>query len=142
MAHRYPYISSIVNTLDSVTRLGSFASGGPLLLPLPVLKFNKVESIARLPVSERKAKEIKAVCSQAPYGLGQETIVDTTVRNTWQLDPSQFTIMNPQWDSHMEKLAAVVKDELGCDPALNVRCELYKFLLYEQGSFFKVFRPL
>ena len=140
MAHRYPYIRSIVNTLNSVTRPGSFANGGTFQLPLPALKINGVDGVVRLPASDAQAKAIIAVCSQAPYGRGEETIVDTSVRNTWQLDPAHFTIMNPEWNSGIKNLTAVVERELGCDPTLNVRCELYKFLLYEQGSFFKVFR--
>ena len=70
-----------------------------------------------------QAKAIIAACAQAPFGRGQETIVDTTVRSTWELDPSQFTITNPQWSSHLENLAAVVKKELGCDPKL-LKCEV------------------
>ena len=134
----YPYIRSIADTLSSVTIPGSFASGGPFQISPPALKVNEVEGYLVVPVCEYQAKAIKAVCAQAPFGRGQETIVDTTVRNTWELDPSQFTITNPQWNSQLENLAAVVKKELGCDPKLNVKCELYKFLLCEQGSFFKV----
>ena len=137
-AENYPYIRSIVDTLNSVTVPGSFASGGPFQFSLPALKINGVEGYVGVPVCEFQAKAIIAVCAQAPFGRGQETIVDTTVRNTWELEPSQFTITNPQWSSHLENLAAVVKKELGCDPKLSVKCDLYKFLLYEQGSFFKV----
>ena len=140
MAHRYPYIRSLVNTLNSVTRPGSFANGGMFQLPLPALKINGVDGVVRFPASDAQAKAIIAVCLQAPYGRGEETIVDTSVRNTWQLDPTHFTIMNPEWNSAVKSLAAVVGRELGCNPSLNVCCELHKFLLYEQGSFFKVFR--
>lgn len=134
----YPYIRTIIDTLNSVKRPGSFANGGPFKFPPPALKINGVDGFVGLPVGECQARAIVAVCTQAPYGRGQETIVDRSVRSTWQLDPSQIVIMNPQWNSHIESLAAVVKRELGCDPTLKVKCELYKFLLYEQGSFFKV----
>ena len=137
-AESYSYIRSIGDTLKSVTKPGSFANGGPFLFPPPGLKIKGVKSFVGLPVGEYQARVIMAMCSQAPYGRGLETIVDRTVRSTWELDPSQFTITNPQWNSHLENLAAVVKKELGCDPKLKVKCELYNFLLYEQGSFFKV----
>ena len=139
-AETYPYIRSIVHTLNSVTRPGSFANGGAFQLPLPALKINGVDGVVGIPANDAQAKAIIAVCSQAPYGRGEETIVDTSVRNTWQLDPAHFTIMNPKWNTQIKNLTNVVERELGCDPSLNVRCELYKFLLYEQGSFFKVFR--
>ena len=129
----YPYIGSIVHTLDSLTRPWSFANGGAFQLPLPALKISGVDDFVGLPASVAQAKAIISVCSQAPYGRGKKT------KNTWQLDPTHFTIMNPKWNSRIKRLATVVKRELGCDPSLNVRCELYKFLLYEQGSLFKVF---
>ena len=136
-AESYPYIRSLVEHLNSV-RPGSFANGGAFQLPLPALKINGVEGVVGLPASDAQAKAIMAVCSQASYGRGEETIVDTSVRNTWQLDPAHFTIMNPKWNTGIKNLTTVVERELGCDPSLNVRCELSKFLLYEQGSFFKV----
>ena len=116
-------------------RPGSFASGGQFRFSPPALKINGVRGYVGLPVGECQARVIIAVCT---YGRGQETVVDRSVRSTWELDPSQFTINNPQWSSQLENLAAVVKKELGCDPKLSVKCELYKLLLYEQGSFFKV----
>ena len=135
-AESYPYIRSIVHTLNSVARLGSFANGGAFQLPLPALKINGVDGFVGLPANIAQAKAIISVCSQAPYGRGEET---SSVRpNTWQLDPAQFTIMNPEWDSGITNLADVVERELGCDPSLDFHYELYKFLLYEQGSFFKV----
>ena len=134
----HPYIRSIVKTLNSLDRPGSFASGGQFQFPLPALKINGVEGYVGLPVCEFQAKAIMSVCTQAPFGKGPETVVDRSVRNTWELNPSQFTIADPQWSSRLKNLAAVVKKELGCDPKLKVKCDLYKFLLYEQGSFFKV----
>ena len=72
MAHRYPYIHSLVNTLNSVTRPGSFANGGMFQLSLPALKINGVDGVV---TSVTQAKAIIVVCSQVPYGRGEETIV-------------------------------------------------------------------
>ena len=44
------------------------------------------------------------------YGRGEETIIDTSVGNMWQL-AAHFT---PQWNSGIKSLAAVVERELGC----------------------------
>ena len=81
---------------------------------------------------------IIASSSQAPFGRGEDTIVDTSVRRTWQLPPMQFSINNSQWTGQLQALLNRVKDELGCDPNMTVTGELYKLLLYEPGSFFKV----
>ena len=45
-----------------------------------------------LPLSHSQAMELKSRCEQAPYGRREETIVDTSVRNAWQLDASRLTI--------------------------------------------------
>ncbi len=128
------YIDSIVGSLKSVKRPGYFACAGPAQLPLPALKVDGVDGFVGLPVSDAQAKAIVAKFAQAPYGRDEETIIDTSVRNTWQLDPTKFSITNPEWDSRLKDLAAVVKTELGCDESLGVSCQLYKLLLYEQGS--------
>lgn len=40
-----------------------------------------------LPLSVRDAEEIKKCCNKAPFGRGENTLVDETVRRTWQLSP-------------------------------------------------------
>ena len=84
--------------------------------------------------------QVKAIiesASQAPFGRGEATIVDTSVRNTWQLSPSQFTINSRKWSQMLQALLDKITGDLGCD-AGKVTCELYKLLLYEPGGFFKV----
>jgi len=135
---KFTYISSIVQSLKSVERPGYFACGGKALLPLPALQVEGVPGFIGLPLSGDQATAIIEKCSQAPYGRGEETIVDTSVRNTWQLDPLKFTLKNAEWTRYLKDLCLKVKTELGCDECLEVTCELYKMLLYETGGFFKV----
>ncbi len=132
------YMKSIIGSLKSVKRPGYFACGSEVQLPLPGLKVDGVDGFVGLPVCDAQARAIIERCSQAPYGRGEETIVDTSVRNTWQLDPSMFSISHPEWSAQLKELAGVVRKELGCDESLEVCCQLYKLLLYERGSFFKV----
>lgn len=40
-------------------------------------------------------RSIIARCQLAPFGRREATLVDTAVRNTWQLDPSQFAVDMP-----------------------------------------------
>lgn len=42
-----------------------------------------------LPLSVRDAAAIKAEAQQAPFGKGEHTVVDKTVRDTWQLDATE-----------------------------------------------------
>ena len=106
---------------------------------LPALSLASAPSdILGLPLCEYQARSIIASASQAPFGRGEDTIIDTSVRNTWQLSPSQFTINNSQWSKQLNVLLKKVKEELGCDPKMTVSGELYKLLLYEPGGFSKV----
>ena len=70
----------------------------------------------------------------APYGRGEETIVDATVRRVWQIDPTQCAIRNPAWETCMGGIVEAVKQAFGIDNV--VQWDFYKLLIYEQGSFF------
>ncbi len=131
-----PYFSTIVDTLQSVERPGSYAVGGFCQMPLPSLSIN--DAIVGIPLTESQIKSIVDLSTQAPFGRGEKTIVDTSFRRTWQLNPTQFSIRNPQWSKQLQHLLINVKDGLGCNNCKIVTCELYKLLLYEPGCFFQV----
>ncbi|KAL9968066.1 hypothetical protein ACROYT_G026393 [Oculina patagonica] len=83
-------------------------------------------------------QDLIGLCSQAPFGRDEKTVVDKTVRSCWQLDPEKFTISNsPTWNKAFDELKA----EASCILApgvesRNVELRLYKLLVYEKGSFF------
>ncbi|OIW30426.1 hypothetical protein CONLIGDRAFT_699866 [Coniochaeta ligniaria NRRL 30616] len=87
-----------------------------------------------LPLSQGDAKAIKTACRRAPFGQGDRTIVDTSVRNTWELHPSAFQLANPAWESYFTTILRQAADGLGL---CGVKAQIDKLLLYEQGSFFK-----
>ena len=132
-----PYFQDIVATLQSVKRPGSFAAGGTVQLPFPALQISGISEKIGLPINSLQVGKVVEKCSRAPFGRGEDTIVDTSVRNTWQLNPSQFSIGNRAWKKELKSLVGRVKTELGCDATQDVTCELYKLLLYEPGGFFK-----
>ena len=134
-----PYYQSIIDTLNSVEKPGIYAAGGEIFMPLPAISLiGEPDTILGLPLCESQAKRLIELASRAPFGKGEKTVVDTSVRCTWQLDPAQFTIHNTRWGRILKKLLAKVRLELGCDTKMKVTCELYKLLLYEPGGFFKV----
>ena len=59
----------------------------------PGLEVEGVGSVG-LPLTGVHAEAIKACCEPAPYGKGEETRLDRTVRDTWQLDASKVTFGN------------------------------------------------
>ena len=134
-----PYYQSIVDALKSVKRPGLYAAGGEIVMPSPAVSLaEEPDIVLGLPLSEAQAKHLIELASRAPFGRGEQTIVDTSVRCTWQLNPTQFSITNPQWEKKLQLLLPRVKTELGCDAKMKVTCQLYKLLLYEPGGHFKV----
>ena len=118
---------------------GDFACSGYLPeLCLPGLVVENIGHIS-LPVQDEQAKKIIEVAKKAPFGLGSKTLVDETVRKTWQLDPNQITIKNEHFLAGVENVVASVKKHLGCDKK-TVQANLYEVLLYEKGGHFKAHR--
>jgi hypothetical protein len=55
-----------------------------------------------LPLVSRDASTIKSNCEQAPFGRGEDTLVDESVRKTWQLDHGLYRCSNPSWPAFLE----------------------------------------
>jgi len=103
--------------------------------PNPGLDVDGVGRVA-LPLTNQTASLIASVGDQAPCGRGTETILDTTVRDTIQIDASNIRFMNPKWaPAIQEQVEKKVWSGLGCAPFTSPpRCELYKLLLYKPGA--------
>ncbi len=124
--------------LETIDRPGSFCVSGSDRSPNPGLEVAGLGPIA-FPLTAHQANELKAHCEQAPYGKGEETLVDTDVRRVWQLDPERFALTNPDWRTCLAGLVEIVQRELGLEKQ-KLESHLYKLLLYEAGSFFRPHR--
>ena len=80
-------MASITNELaailTTVRRPGDFFASGLIELLAPQLEVDGVGQIA-LPLLPTQAKQLVAAAERAPFGLGQQTLVDTAVRRTWR----------------------------------------------------------
>ncbi len=125
--------TALAQCLARVQRPGDFYATGTFDLHPPRLEVEGVGAIA-LPLLSMQAEQIKSIAEQAPYGRGTETLVDTRVRRTWQLDAARVQITGRRW---AEDLAAVVTRVAAAFGVTGrVEAELYKLLVYEEGSFF------
>ncbi|TBU40008.1 hypothetical protein BD309DRAFT_1083033 [Dichomitus squalens] len=105
--------------------------------PNPCLKITGIGSIG-LPLHVRDAEAIKARAQQAPFGKATKTVVDKSVRDTWEIDGKQVEFENRAWAPFMDQVVRTVCETLGVNYDANQpRCDLYKLLLYEKGSHFK-----
>ena len=146
--------SDLVNSLKSMEKLksefltlikvhdvdsGTFATGGLLSdveLPNRPLIYVNGYGVLPFPLNKTTVDSIKPICKQSPYGMGEETLVDITVRNSFQLDPSQFEIKNNLFSTQLDKLIQKkIKPDLGLEGA-NVCGKIYKLLIYETGGKF------
>lgn len=65
-------------------------------------------------------------------------MLDDSVRKSYELNPSQFVLVNPAWHNCIGSLLSKTYTELDLTCSrTNVKAELYKLLVYEQGAFFK-----
>lgn len=124
--------------LQAIEDCGTFATSGNFSsAPSPVLSIDSI-GIVGLPLSNRDAETIIVTATQAPFGHGERTVVNTDVRDTWELQPNQIQFLNPAWKSWIEKeVLAKAAGDLGIvNTAETVKCELYKVLLYKEGGHF------
>jgi hypothetical protein len=98
-----------------------------------------VEALGDLPLPllrDRDARELIAQCHLAPYGRGEATLVDTQVRNTWELHAEQFELRNAKWQRVIDDIASAIRVPLGISETTEFDAKLYKLLLYEPGGMF------
>jgi hypothetical protein len=124
----------LLRALDRVDRPGSFCMQGSAPAVLPGLDIRDVGPVG-FPLTVKQAKEIKKHCEQAPYGKGEQTLVDTRVRRVWQMMPDRFQLTNPDWPAFLAQTVKTVQEELGLENQ-KLEAQLYNLLLYEKGSFF------
>jgi len=124
----------LLEALAGVDRPGAFCTWGDRPLTLPGLEVRGLGRIG-LPLTKTEARELIKLCRQAPFGKGRETVVDTSVRRSWTLDPDKFRLTNPKWDDLVASIIKDVREALGLE-GHKLSAELYELLMYEKGGFF------
>lgn len=124
----------LAKLLSTVRRPGSFVTSGRVDTSPPSLEIRGVGPVA-FPILPGPAKEIVGSAERAPYGRGEETLVDPNVRRVWQLTPGQFSLKGRGWKSTLDTIVERAANGLGCE-GMSVSAELYKLLVYDEGGFF------
>ncbi|HVX13657.1 MAG TPA: 2OG-Fe(II) oxygenase [Pirellulales bacterium] len=126
-------IEWLTNAIGRAIRSAKFCVAGCLPVVDPGLEVEELGPVD-FPLKRGVAKQLIASCRVAPYGKGTRTLVDTKVRNTFELDPKQFRL-GDQWNSAVSDATRTVAQQLGL-PADRLEARLYKLLVYEKGGFF------
>ncbi|PKO87046.1 MAG: hypothetical protein CVU16_16300, partial [Betaproteobacteria bacterium HGW-Betaproteobacteria-10] len=126
-------ITQLVQILQTVQRPGDFYATGRQEIFAPNITVDRVGPIA-LPLLPVQAEQLIAIAERAPYGRGEETLIDTDVRRTWQISPEHIQIGGRHWAENLQAIVGQCASGLGIQEP--VVAELYKMLVYDTGSFF------
>lgn len=129
--------TALADHLASVQSPGGFFVAGTFNIHPPRLEVEGVGLIA-LPLLAGQAEQIVGMAEQAPYGRGSETLVDTAVRRTWQVDAARVHIGGRGWEADLAGIVERVRQGLAV--ADQVEAQLYKLLVYDTGGFFVAHR--
>ena len=124
--------------LSDVNQPGDFFIAGVVEIPMPRVEVADVGTLS-FPIPRPQIEAMIQHATRAPYGRGEETIVDTFVRNVWQISPGAVKISGKSWAASFENILSTVTAGLGCHDAA-ISAELYKLLVYDRGGFFLAHR--
>ncbi len=132
-------LATLADILDEVKRPGDFFAAGSMETPMPLLKVKGAGTVPFPVPAEQSRKLIKSVAERAPYGRGDQTLHDESVRKVWQIAAGKVRLSGKASTATLKSLLARVETALG-RPAGSVKAELYKLLIYDKGGFFKAHR--
>ncbi|CAK0766979.1 2OG-Fe(II) oxygenase [Gammaproteobacteria bacterium] len=124
---------SLIKILRTVRRPGEFYTTGSVDFFMPRIEVEGIGPLS-LPLPAVQAEQLITLAEPAPYGRGEDTLVDTNVRRTWQVDAGRVRIEGRNWAQTLENIVARSAAGLGVDDP--VVAEFYKLLVYDAGSFF------
>ena len=78
--------ADLLKALEAIQTSGSFAAFHALARAPPAGLFVDGIGSVDLPLGEGDAQRLIDKARQAPFGRGSETVIDTAIRNTWELD--------------------------------------------------------
>ena len=123
----------LAHILDRIDRPDDFCTVGRTPAFLPSLTVEGVGRIA-FPLPSDQAGQIVSLADRAPFGRGEETVVDTRIRKVWQVGADRVRLEGDRWSETLKEIVSRVAVDLGVDGP--VVADFYKLLLYDEGDFF------
>src|SRR5215213_501193 len=88
--------ADLAAVLGTVRRPGDFYAAGRTELLAPLLEVEGVGPVA-LPLLPMQAEQLVTLAEPAPYGRGEETVIDPAVRRCGQIGPDRVHIRGRRW---------------------------------------------
>ena len=126
-------IEWLAQAIGQATRSSRYCVAGTLGKVDPEIEVDGL-GLVQFPLKPAAVKKLVARCQTAPYGKGTQTLVDTKVRKTFELDPKSFRL-GDGWKAAIAEATGPIAEQLGL-PADRLEARLYKLLVYEKGGFF------
>ena len=94
-------------------RPGDFCVHGRTFVPMPMVTVEGV-GLLSFPVPDTQVHALIGVADRAPYGKGAETLVDTGVRDSWQINAGRIALAGGAWTGTFATIMDAVAEGLGC----------------------------
>ena len=128
-------LRKIEKLLKSLDRPGDYWVHSKLVTPMPSLVVDQVGTIA-FPVQEAQIDALIGKAERTPYGKWTDTVLDSSVRDSWQIDHKSFQLGGPGWSPTLKTILGQVANGLGCDRE-RLEARPCKLLVYEPGVLFQ-----
>ena len=91
----------------------------------------------RFPISASQARKLCQAARPARYGKGEQTLLDRTVRDTWEIPKSRVKIDQRRWKQTLLPMLDALGADLGLRADQHLKAELHSMLIYGPGQFFR-----
>jgi hypothetical protein len=98
----------LFNSLNTVKGTGEFVVSGVKKSILAGMQIKGAGEVG-FPLSPITVKALVGLAKKAPFGKGSATVLDPRVRSTWEIDASQISFLNPEWDDFIATILKRVK---------------------------------
>ena len=127
-------LTALAGLIGSVDRPGGYCAHGRMFAPMPRILLSGV-GVLSFPVPPAQLEALIEGAARAPYGKGEDTLVDRSVRDCRQIAPGRIDVGGRTWGETLDDILDRAAEGLGC-PKDALGAELYKLLIYEPGGFF------
>lgn len=133
--HAQSPLSEISRQLGQIGGPGKFATrltAAPADLHLGVRGVGRI----RFPVTPSTARKLIRVARPARHGFKDETRLDPSVRDTWEVAKSSISIDQSRWMETLAPQLDRIRRHLGLPDRCQLRAQLHNMLIYGPGQFF------
>ncbi len=123
----------LADILDTVQAHGTYYASATQQATAPMLEVAGFGRVA-LPLMPDQAASLIAQADPAPFGRGAQTIIDETVRKSWQIAAERVQLSGRNWPATLDAIINQASAALGVQGP--VAAQRYKLLIDGPGCFF------